>query len=295
MEEVGIAVSHTSCSSSWRGWAPHYLTHRASACGGDGHRIIPHIRHQLVEGMGTLSFLQAGRSCGTRLRGLLCPDVVYRYQQLPVYLSAGAPALERTLLSRVACGGKDTASPHTSVIRLWRRWASLDPKHRAVACGGDGHHIIPHIGHQLVEGMGTALSHTSGISPWRGWAPHYPTHRASTHGGDGHRVLPHIGQALPGSGWLLCNGWVAPHGSSPHDHKRVLLYIHLSALQLVGGSHPGLPSQWEQVESAISVFNMVMRYRAPLSIARMWLIGTNNYQSSSAQGLLPQSGHCCRE
>ena len=186
-----------------------------------------------------MSFLQAGRSCGTGLRGLHRPDVVYRYQQLPVFLGAGAPALEQTLLSRVACGGKDTTSPHTSVISLWRRWASLYPTHWAVACGGDGHRIIPHIGHQLMEGMGTALSHTSGISSWRGWAPHYPTQWASARGGDGHHVLPHIGQALPGSGRLLCNGWVAPQGSSLHDHKRVLLCIHPSALQLVGGSHPG--------------------------------------------------------
>ncbi len=100
------------------GVLPHYLTHRASARGGDGHRIIPHIGHQLLEGMGTLSFLQAGRSCGTGLCNLHCPDVVYQYQQLPVCLGTGAPALEWTLLSQVACGGKDTASPHTSDIRL---------------------------------------------------------------------------------------------------------------------------------------------------------------------------------
>ncbi len=61
------------------GVLPHYLTHRASARGGDGHRIIPYIGHQLVEGMGTLSFLQAGRSCGTGLRDLHRLDVVYRY------------------------------------------------------------------------------------------------------------------------------------------------------------------------------------------------------------------------
>ncbi len=147
----------------------------------------------------------------------------------------------------------------------------------------EGHSITSHIRHPSVEEVGSALSHTSGISQWRGlgmrtalshtsgisswrrWALHYPTHRASACGGDGHCVLPHIGQALPGSGRLLCNGWVAPQGSSPHDHKRVLLCIHSSALQLVGGSHPGLPSRWEQVESAISVFNMVMWYLAPLS------------------------------
>jgi hypothetical protein len=137
--------------------------------------------------------------------------------------------------------------------------------HQASVFGGGGQHFIPHIGHQPVEGMCTALSHTSGINLWRGWAPHYPTHQASARGGDGHRVLPHIGQALPGSERLLCNGWMAPQGSSLHDHKRVLLCIHPSALQRVWGSHPGSPSQWEQVESAISVFNMVMRYRALLS------------------------------
>ena len=130
--------------------------------------------------MGTLSFLQAGRSCGTGLRDLHRTDVVYWYQQLPVFLGAGAPALERTLLSQVACGGKDTASPHTSDIRLWRRWAALYPTHRASAHGGDAHRIIPHIGHQLVEEMGTALSHTLGIRLWRGWAPCPFTHRAGT-------------------------------------------------------------------------------------------------------------------
>ncbi len=57
VEEVGIVLSHTSGSSSWRGWAPHYPTHWASACGWDEHRIIPHIGHQLVEGMGTASLL----------------------------------------------------------------------------------------------------------------------------------------------------------------------------------------------------------------------------------------------
>jgi hypothetical protein len=161
---MGTALSHTSGISSWRGWAPHYPTHQA----------------QLVEGMGTLSFLQAGPSCGTGLRCLHRPDVVYWYQQLPVFLGAGAPALQRTLLSRVACGEKDTASPHTSDIRLWRRWAALYPTHRASARGGDAHHITSHIGHQLVEGMGTALSHTSGICSWKGWAPCPSTHQAGT-------------------------------------------------------------------------------------------------------------------
>ncbi len=140
--------------------------------------------------------------------------------------------------------------------------------HQTSVCGGGGKRFIPHIGHKPMEGMRTALSHTSGTSSWRGWVPHYPTHRASAREGDGHRVLPHIGQALPGSGRLLCNGWVAPQGSSPHDHKRVLLCIHPSALQLVGGSHPGSPSRWEQVESAISVFNMVL-----FGQALFWCIG----------------------
>ena len=108
----------------------------------------------------------------------------------------------------------------------------------------EGHSITSHIRHPSVEDGGSALSHTSGISLWRGWALCPSTHWAG----------------LPGSGWLLCNGWVAPQGSSPHDHKRVLLCMHPSALQLVRGSHPGLPSQWEQVESNISVLNMVMRY-----------------------------------
>ncbi len=140
--------------------------------------------------------------------------------------------------------------------------------HQTSVCGGGGQCFIPHIGHKPVEGMRIALSHTLVTSSWRGCAPHYPTHWASARGGDGHRVLPHIGQALPGSGRLLCNGWVAPQGSSPHDHKRVLLCIHPSALQLVGDSHPGLPSQWEQVESAISVFNMVL-----FGQALFWCIG----------------------
>ena len=78
----------------------------------------------------------------------------------------------------------------------------------------EGHSITSHISHPSVEEVGIALSHTLGSSSWRGWALHYPTHRASACGGDGHRVLPHIGQALPGSGRLLCNGWVAPKG--PH-------------------------------------------------------------------------------
>ncbi len=281
--------------------------------------------------------------------------MVNRYQQLPVFLSAGAPSLERTLLSQVACGGKDTASPHTSDIRLWRRWAALYPTHRVVAHGGDGHRIISQIGHQLMEGMGTALSHTSGISSWRdghlvlpagwtvmryraplsssprcgllvptitglpqrrgsclradtvvssslwreghsitshishpsveevgialshtsgsslwrGWAPHYPTHWASACGGDGHRIIPHIRHqlvermgtivshtsgisswrgwaqcpstywaGLPGSGWLLCNGWVAPPGSSSHDHKRVMLCIHPRSFAAGRGQSP---------------------------------------------------------
>ncbi len=183
-------------------------------------------------------FLQAGWSCGTELRCLHLPDVVYRYQQLPVFLSAGAPALERTLLSRVACGGKDTASPHTSVICLSRRWASLYPTHQAGAHGGDGHRIIPHIGHHLVEGMGTASSHTLGISLWRGWAPHYPTHWASARGGDGHHVLPHIGQECPDPDGSCVMAGCPPPGSSPHDHKRVLLCIHPRSFAAGRGQSP---------------------------------------------------------
>ena len=189
MEGMGTALSHTSGISLWRGWAPHYPTHWASARGGDGHHIIPHIGHQPEDGMGTLSFLQAGRSCGTGLRDLHRPDVVYWYQQLPVFLGAGAPALERTLLSRVACGGKDTASPHTSGTRLWRRWAALYPTHRASARGGDAHCSIPHIGHPLMEGMGTVSFHTSGrhcpdpdgSCVMAGWPPKGP-HRMITRG-----------------------------------------------------------------------------------------------------------------
>ncbi len=76
---LGNEFSFPRASTGNKGEAgvlPHYLTHQASARGGDGHRIIPHTGHQLVEGMGTLSFLQAGRSCSTRLRDLHCPDVV---------------------------------------------------------------------------------------------------------------------------------------------------------------------------------------------------------------------------
>jgi hypothetical protein len=272
VEEVGIAVSHTSGSSSWRGWAPHYLTHWASAGGGDGHRIIPHIGHQLVEGMGTVSFLQAGQSCSTRLRGLHCPDVVYRYQQLPVFLGAGAPALEGKLLSRVACGGKDTVSPHTSVIRLLRRWALLDPTHRAVARGGDGHRIIPHIGHQLVEEMSTPLSHTLGISSWRGWAPHYPTHRASARGGDGHRVLPHIGQDCPDpDGSYVMAGWLPP-GSSPHDHKRVLLCIHPRSFAAGRGQSPWFAIPMGTGRERHLCVNMIL-----FGQALVWCIGVQVY------------------
>jgi hypothetical protein len=86
------------------------------------------------------------------------------------------------------------ALSHTLGSSSWRGWAPHNPTHWASACGGDGHRIIPHIGHQLVERMGTALSHTSGISLWRGWAPCPSTHWAG----------------FPGSGRLLCNGWVAP-------------------------------------------------------------------------------------
>jgi hypothetical protein len=110
--------------------------------------------------------------------------------------------------------------------------------HQTSVCGGGGQRFIPHIGHQPVEGMRTALSHTSGISSWRGWASHCPTHRASACGGDGHRILPHIGQALPGSGRLLCNCWVAPQGSSPHDHKRVLLCRHPHSIAAGRGQSP---------------------------------------------------------
>jgi hypothetical protein len=140
--------------------------------------------------------------------------------------------------------------------------------HQTSVCGGGGQCFIPHIRHQPMEGMRTALSHTSGTSSWRGWALHYPTHRASACGGDGHRVLPHIRQALPGSGRLLCNGWVAPKGPH-HMITRGSCYVDThAALQLVGGSHPGSPSRWEQVESAIFVFNMVL-----FGQALFWCIG----------------------
>ncbi len=160
--------------------------------------------------------------------------------------------------------------------------------HQTSVCGGSGQRFIPHIWHQPVEGMHTALSHTSGISLWRRWAPHYPTHRASARGGDGHRVLPHIGQTLPGSGRLLCNGWVAPLGSSPHDHKRVLLCIHPRSFAAGRGQSPWFAISMGTGRERHLCFHY--GHAVPGSavfIARMWLIGTNNYRSSLAQGLLP--------
>ena len=115
------------------------------------------------------SSLPAGRSCGTERRGYQYPDVVYRYQQLLGFPRRSGSRLQRTLSSRVACGGKDNAVSHTSGISLWRGGAPPYPTHRA----------------QPVEGMGIALSHTSGTGPWRGWASYYPTHRALARGGDG--------------------------------------------------------------------------------------------------------------
>ncbi len=198
--------------------------------------------------------------------------MVYWYQQLPVFLGAGAPALEQTLLARVACGRKDTASPHTSVIHLWRRWASLYPTHRAVAFGGDGHRIIPHIGHQLVEGMGTALSHTSGISSWRGWALHYPTHWASARGGDGLRVLPHIGQDCPDpDSSCVMAGWPPP-GSSPHNPKRVLLCIHPHSFAAGRGQSPWFAIPMGTGRKRHLCVNMVL-----FGQALVWCIGVQVY------------------
>ncbi len=148
----------------------------------------------------------------------------------------------------------------------------------------EGHRITSHIRHPSVEEVGSALSHTSGISPWRGCAPHYPTHWASAHGGDGHRIIPHIGhQLVEGMGTVSFHtsgrhcpdpdGSCVMAGCPPKGPHHMItrgscsVYTH-AALQLVGGSRLGSPSRWEQVESAISVFNMVL-----FSQALFWCIG----------------------
>jgi hypothetical protein len=199
--------------SPWRGWASHYPTHRALARGGDGHCFIPHIGHSPVEGMeprpsthradtaaagSAESSLPAKLPCGTGRRGLQCPDVVYRYQQLLWFPRRRSP--------RVACGGKDSAFSHTSGISLWRGGAQPYPTHRA----------------QPVEGMGIASSHTSGTGPLGGWALFYPTHRALARGGDG--------------------------VSSFHTSGR-----HCRSFSACRGGHPVCPPEVQQVESAISV------------------------------------------
>jgi hypothetical protein len=157
---MGTALSHTSGISSWRGWAPHYPTHWASACGGDGHLVLP--------AGWTVMRYQAPRSSPPRC-GLSVPTITGLPRRRGSCLKADtvvSSSLWReghSITSHIRHPSVEevgSALSHTLGISPWRGCAPHYPTHRAPARGGDGHRIIPHIGHLLMEGMGTVSVHT---------------------------------------------------------------------------------------------------------------------------------------
>ena len=86
----------------------------------------------------------------TRSRAPLpsCPDMVPGTNNYRAFLGTGAPAFARTLLSRVACGGTDSATSHTSGLARGGDGAALSHT-SGLARGGDGRHVRPHIGQAL--------------------------------------------------------------------------------------------------------------------------------------------------
>jgi hypothetical protein len=159
---MGTALSHTSGISLWRGWALHYPTHRASACGGDGHIVLPAgwtvMRYRAL--------LSSSPGCG-----LSVPTIIGLPRRRGSCLRADTVASSslwregHSITSHISHPSVEEvgiALSHTSGSSSWRGWAPHYPTHWASARGGNGHRIIPHIGHQLVEGMGTVSFHTFG-------------------------------------------------------------------------------------------------------------------------------------